>query len=450
MTRLDRHDAYLLEFTAHVAAVRATDAPAGAAAAPPVWVRLDASAFYPTSGGQPHDVGTLAAADGRPAPVDDVEVDDAGDVWHRVPGPASAWPVGLAVAGHVDGARRARHRQRHSAQHLLSQAFVRVDPAFATRAVSLNAPDLTVDLAGDPDDAALAAAERLANEAAYAAWEVATLEVPDADLERFPLRRLPKVSGTVRLVAMGPDVALDPAGAWELSACGGTHVRTTAEVAPIVVLGRERIRGGLTRVTFRAGWEALEHHRATHAAATAAANALTTAVADLPIKVAQLTDEARALRRALAEARGRLAADLADELVGVLQEDAEGHDPAAAHAHEHAHDHEHEHAPAPSGAAAGPLVVAELEAQDADLLAPLADALAARGATAVLAVVRDGKAEVVAASGAGVDVRPALRAALAVLDGRGGGKPERAQGAGARVDALAEALEAAHDALHGG
>lgn len=421
MTRLDRHDAYLLEFTAHVVDVRA-------GADPFVWVRLDASAFYPTSGGQAHDEGSLEVAGGHRAPVDDVEVDDAGAVWHRVPGPADAWPAGLAVTGRVDGERRARHRQRHSAQHLLSQAFVRVDPAFATRAVSLGSPDLTVDLAGDPDDDALAAAERLANEAAYAAWEVATLEVPEADLARFPLRRPPKVSGTVRLVAMGPDVAIDPAGAWELSACGGTHVRCTAEVAPIVLLKRERIRGGLTRVTFRAGWEALEHHRATHAAASAAATTLTTSVADLPAKVAQLLGETAALRRALAEARGRLAADLADELVGALHEDAPDDRPAEP----------------------GPLVVAELDAQDADLLAPLADALAARGATAVLAVVRGDKVEVVAASGAGVDVRPALQAALAALGGRGGGKPERAQGAGVRVDAVVEALEAAHDALHGG
>ena len=405
MTRLDHQDAYLLAFAAHV--TRATRD------ADHAWVRLDASAFYPTSGGQPHDLGTL---DG--AAVDDVRVADDGAVEHRVPGPADAWPVGRAVEGRIDADRRARHRQRHSAQHLVSQSFVRIDPGFATRSVALTSSDLTVDLAGEPDDAAIAAAERLANEAAYANWAVATLEVDEADLERFPLRRPPKVQGRIRLVAMGPDVAIDPAGAWELSACGGTHVRTTAEVAPIVVLGRERIRGGLTRVTFRAGWEAWAHHRATHAAATAAATGLTTSVADLPAKVAQLATEASTLRRALAEARGRLAADLAEELLG---------DP-----------------PEP-----GALVVAEIDAADADLFAPLADALAARGATAVLAIASEAKVEVIAASGAGVDVRPALRAALEVLGGRGGGKPERAQGAGPDVARVAEALAAAHHALHG-
>ena len=394
MIRLDHQDAYLLTFTADVTGAMQD--------AEHAWVRLDASAFYPTSGGQAHDLGTL---DGTP--VDDVRIGDDGVV------------VGRSVVGRVDAERRARHRQRHSAQHLLSQAFLRTDPSFATRSVALGSADLTVDLAGEPDLDAIAAAERLANEAAYANWAVATLEVDEADLERYPLRRPPKVEGRVRLVAMGPDVAIDPAGAWELSACGGTHVRATAEVAPIVVLGRERIRGGLTRVTFRAGWEAWAHHRATHAAATAAATSLTTSVDDLPAKVAQLAGEASALRRALAEARGRLAADLAEALVGDAVEP-------------------------------GALVVAEVDAADADLFAPLADALAARGATAVLALGQEAKVEVIAASGAGVDVRPALKAALEVLGGRGGGKAERAQGAGPEVARLADALAAAHDTLRGG
>jgi alanyl-tRNA synthetase len=412
MNRLDHQDAYLLAFTAHVTGAVPDDPRAVDGGSAHAWVRLDASAFYPTSGGQPHDVGTL-----DDAVVDDVRIADDGAVEHRVPGPTGAWPAGRTVQGRVDGDRRARHRQRHSAQHLLSQAFVRTDPAFATRSVALTSADLTVDLAGEPDDEAIAAAERLANEAAYANWAVATFEVDEADLERFPLRRPPKVQGRVRLVAMGPDVAIDPAGAWEISACGGTHVRSTAEVAPIVVVGRERIRGGLTRVTFRAGWEAWAHHREAHAAATAAAVALTTSVADLPAKVVQLAGEAAALRRALTEARGRIAADLADALVG--------------------------DAPAP-----GTLVVAELDAADADVFAPLADALAERGATAVLAVVQGAKVEVIATSGAGVDVRPALKAALDVVGGRGGGKPARAQGAGADVEHLAEALAAAHHVLH--
>ncbi len=405
MTRLDQLDAYALTFGAPVVATRVVDDDPQHA-----WVRLAASAFYPTSGGQPHDLGKLDGVE-----VVDVTLDDDG-VWHRLAAPANAWPRGHLVRGEVDGPRRARHRQRHSAQHLLSQAFVRTDPAFGTRAVSLASADGTIDVAGDPDDAAIEAAERLANEAAYGGWPVVATEIDESDLGRYPLRRPPKVSGRVRLVAMGADVQDDPASAWELSACGGTHVRNTAEATPIIVLRSERVRGGLTRITFRAGWEAWEDHRFKHAVASRSAASLSTGIPELEAKVAALAEEAAGLRRALSETRGQLADQMADDLLG---------------------------ADSPPGA----LLVAELDAREAELLAPLADALAARGATAALAVVREGKAEIVLASGAGIDVRPALSAALPHLSGRGGGRPERAQGAGPATDGIGAALKAAHDAL---
>jgi len=407
MTRLDQLDAYQLAFGAPVVAVRPEPSDAQHA-----WVRLAASAFYPTSGGQLHDLGTL---DG--VAVLDVALEDDG-VWHRVTAPPSAWPLGHVARGHVEGERRARHRQWHSAQHLLSQAFMRTDASFGTRAVSLSGPDLTVDIAGDPDEAAVAAAERAANEAAYAAWPVVALEVDEDELAHYPLRRPPKVSGRVRLVAIGPEVPDDPASAWELSACGGTHVRCTAEAAPITVLRSERVRGGLSRITFRAGLAAWEDHRFKHAVASRTAASLSTGVPELSTKVAALADEAMALRRALAEARASLAAERAAVLLG--------DDPPP-----------------------GVVVVAELDEGDAELLTPMAEALAARGATVALAAVREGKAELVLASGAGVDVRPALAAALPHLSGRGGGRPERAQGAGPATDGIAAALTAVHDAWTG-
>jgi alanyl-tRNA synthetase len=407
MTRLDQLDAYALEFDAPVVAVRGVeDDPRQS------WVRLAASAFYPTSGGQPHDLGRLDDIQ-----VLDVTLEDDG-VWQRLAAPPSAWPLGHVARGAVDAKRRARHRQRHTAQHLLSQAFLRTDPAFATQAVALTSADVTVDLSGDPDDAAVDAAERLANTVAYAAWPVATLEVDESELSQYPLRRPPKVRGRIRLVAIGESVRDDPASAWELSACGGTHVRCTAEVAPIVVLRCERVRGGLARVTFRAGWEAWEDHRLKHEVASRTAAALSVGVPDLGSKVAALADEAAGLRRALHEARAGWAGERADALLG--------------------------DEPAP-----GTMVVAELDGRDAELLTPLADALAARGATALLATVREGRAELVLTSGAGVDVRPALAAALPHLAGRGGGRPERAQGAGPATDGVAAALVAAHDALTG-
>jgi alanyl-tRNA synthetase len=96
------------------------------------WIVLERTLFYPTAGGQPHDLGTLGGLN-----VLDVR-NEEGEVRHLVDGPAPT--VGEVVRGAIDWPRRYRHMQRHSAQHLLSQAFLRINPAFTTQAVSLSGP----------------------------------------------------------------------------------------------------------------------------------------------------------------------------------------------------------------------------------------------------------------------------------------------------------------------
>ena len=403
MTRLEREDAYLRTFASELLQTR--DDEAGQ------WWRLQESAFYATGGGQPHDEGTLAPIDalGDEGPTWRVAGVEALDdqVWHRVEADqpkGQAPPLGSRLRGRIDWARRFRHMQRHTAQHLLSQAFVRVDPAFATRSVGLASPDVTLDLAGEPGDDAVAEALALANEAATQALPVTAFEVDESELHAYPLRRPPKVSGRVRLVRMGD---------WELSACGGTHLRSTAEALPLLALGRERIRSGLTRVTFRAGLEAVASASATFAAAAAAARSLSTNVAELPERVLALQADATAARRELAHARKALAAERAAVL-----------------------------APIP-----GAVVAVTLPAEEAALTTLLADAVAARGASAAVGAPQGEQGFLVVASGAGVDVRPALQAGLALLEGRGGGKPERAQGAGPARARLSDAVEAAARAL---
>ncbi len=403
MTRLERDDSYLRTFDSVVEDVRHDDQG--------TWWRLRESAFYATGGGQPHDEGLLICAERAPRRVTAVESDDAGAVWHLVvgggEGEGDAPQRGAAVHGVIDWSRRWRHMQRHTAQHLLSQAFVRVDPAFGTRSVALTSPEVTIDLAGEPDDEAVAAAVRLANEAAGQALPVRWFEVDESELDAYPLRRPPKVSGRVRLVAMGE---------WELSACGGTHVRSTAEALPFVQVGRDRIRGGLVRVTVRAGLEAIERAQATQAAAAAAARTLSCSIDDLPERVAGLAAEAGAARRELAHALKRVAQERASRLVV---------DPGA-------------------------VVAVTLSSEDASLATDLADAVAGLRATAVVGAPQGDKAFIVLASGAGIDVRPALRVGLERLEGRGGGRPERAQGSGSRVERLAEAVMAARAQLEAG
>src|SRR5690606_23799317 len=149
---------------------------------------------------------------------------------------------------------------------MLSQAFLRVgaargaaeegEPGYHTRSVSMRGPDCTLDLTGDPDEDALAAPEAEVDGAARRALPGVAVEVPEEKLGAYRLRRPPNVSGTVRLVAVGD---------YDLVACGGTHLRSSAEALPVKLLGLEKVRGGLTRVTFRAGAEALADHAAKHA-----------------------------------------------------------------------------------------------------------------------------------------------------------------------------------------
>lgn len=226
--RLEQRDSYLKRFEAVVTDRRGS--------ADDAWVTLDQSAFYPSSGGQPNDTGHLGSAE-----VVDVVLEE-GRVWHRLVGTPPE--PGARTVGTIDWGRRYRHMQRHSAQHLLSQAFVRVDPTFETRSVSLRNPDCTLDLDGDPTPADLERAQTLVNEFGYRDLPITSFEIDESELPEHPLRRPPKVHGSIRLVSMG---------SVEISACGGTHLARTAEALPIVVLGSERVRGGLVRVLFRAG-----------------------------------------------------------------------------------------------------------------------------------------------------------------------------------------------------
>lgn len=116
---LYHRDAYRRRFQSQVGGLRTWQGS--------LWVWLLDTAFYPTGGGQPCDLGTLEIA-GRAFSVTEVTKD--GQVWHRLEGPAAGEvAVGDPAVGELDWPRRLRHMQRHSAQHLLAQAFSRVDRA---------------------------------------------------------------------------------------------------------------------------------------------------------------------------------------------------------------------------------------------------------------------------------------------------------------------------------
>ncbi|MDQ3460671.1 MAG: DHHA1 domain-containing protein [Deinococcota bacterium] len=361
------------------------------------WILLGRTLFYPRAGGQPHDLGTLK---GRRV----LDVRNEGDrVWHLLEG--DPLQAGETVAGKIDWPRRYRHMQRHSGQHLLSQAFVRVNPVFATQAVSLSGPVCTLDLAGGPEDEDLAAAERVVNEAAYANYPIEAFELASEDLKGYSPRRSPQVAGLVRLVAMGD---------WELSACGGTHLRSTAEAAPVKLLRLERVKAELARVHFRCGLEAIADYSLKHRLAYGLATSLSVGVEELPERVAALQSELGKVRHDLGGVQSRHAAEVAVRLLAQAEKGRYGR-----------------------------VVAHTLPPEDADLLKPLVQALAREDDVIVLlASPQAGRAQLLFARGERVeaDMKALLALALPFVAGRGGGRAELAQGSGSRPGGTAEAL----------
>ena len=142
--RLYYADPSLASFDAHVSDIREVSRSQGRS----LWqIALDRSAFYPTSGGQPHDTGLLTATSSGgallEAPILAVEEDEQGEVWHTTPKPLLA---GTAVRGYVDWSRRRDHMQQHSGQHLLSAVVYRQLGA-ATVSFHLGEMTSTIDLA---------------------------------------------------------------------------------------------------------------------------------------------------------------------------------------------------------------------------------------------------------------------------------------------------------------
>ena len=238
--RLYYTDPCLTEFDAQV--LQIVEAPNGRPA-----LVLDRTAFYPTSGGQPFDTGTIGAA-----AVSDVIDQDDGTILHvlsEASVAAGLTPLSQAH-GRIDWNRRFDHMQQHTGQHVLSAAFDRV---LGVRTVSfhLGAESSTIDLAREVSAPEIERAEEEANRIVWANRSV-TIRFADADeAARLPLRKESLREGVLRLIEVED---------FDLSACGGTHVSRTGEIGIIAVGSTERFRGG-SRIEFFCGGRALRSHR---------------------------------------------------------------------------------------------------------------------------------------------------------------------------------------------
>jgi alanyl-tRNA synthetase len=235
--RLYYDDAFTREFTAQVLSCE----PEGAAApenpgGPPgaLWrVKLDRTAFYATSGGQPHDKGLLG--DARVVDV----VDEEEEVMHVVDKPIE---IG-AVNGSIDWNRRFDHMQQHTGQHVLSAVF-HSKLSLPTVSFHLGADVCTIDVRGqEPTQEIMDAASAAANDAVYADRAVNVKYGSAEELAAAGVRKTVERRGTLRAIEIE---------ALELQPCGGTHVQRTGQIGMIFVRGVSRIRQDW-RVEFACG-----------------------------------------------------------------------------------------------------------------------------------------------------------------------------------------------------
>lgn len=380
--RLYYGDAYLQRFTAHVMQ-RGDDGRR---------LYLDRTGFYPTSGGQPHDLGDI---DG--VAVLDV-VDEGEQIAHVTAAPVAADDV----SAQIDWARRFDFMQQHTGQHLISAIFadsfgfqtVSVHFGFGMSTLDLDTPMV------DPEQ--IRSAEARAN-ALIAEGRPVTVSFEDASVATG-LRKASDRDGLLRIVSIdGVD----------RSACGGTHVRSTSEIGVLLLRRQERVRKN-ARIEFTCGSRAVRRARADFEALSAMAQGLSASVDELPALVASQLQQAKEAD----QARRRLDGEV-----------------AVYHAREC-------HAATPPDSAGIRRYSAVVDAGTLDDRRSFAIAMSTLPRTVCVIGVRGTHSVLMSASeDSNVDAGAAIKAATAAYGGRGGGSARLAQGVFQDDDAFGRAIQ---------
>lgn len=368
--RLYYTDSYVRHFSAHIVD-RSPDA---------LTVYLDRTAFYPTSGGQPFDTGSIGGI-----PVIEV-VDEEDRVAHRLAAPAASAD---SVECAVDWARRFDHMQQHSGQHLLSAVF---EELFGIRTVSfhLGADSSTIDVEGAPVDArAITAVELRSNEIIY---QNRPLHVDfEHSAEVRGLRKASEREGTLRIVSID---------GIDRSACGGTHVRATGEIGTVLLRKTEKIRQS-TRVEFVCGARAVRRAHADYDALAKAAQLFSAPLDDVPGAISTQIEALRTAEKSRKKLELELAAYQGKELYDNTAPGADGFR----------------------------RITRRLEKGSVDELRALAQNFTARDKAVFVATLNDPPSVLLAVSAdAAKDAGKLVKEAVSAAGGRGGGTARIAQG----------------------
>ena len=400
--RLYYHDSFLYDFEGEVAEIVEGPRPA---------VILDRTAFYPTSGGQIFDIGTIAT-DSESLKVTEVADTEDGRVIHYLEAPPKDIKPGTKIRGQIDATRRRDHMQQHTGQHVLSAAFVRLFdmPTVSFHmgedycSIDLDTPALTKEQ--------IEQAERLANEIILENRAVQIRFVTRDEAEKLGLRKLPPAErDELRLINIHD---------FDLCACGGTHVNQTGQIGCILLRKTERVRQGW-RVEFVAGQRAVATARRDLTTLTEAAGLFSAHIYDVPQQVRKSLEEIRALRKQREQSLEELAEAQATAILAETPD-----------------------------IAGRKLVIRTLTDRDMNFLKLLAQKLT-RLAPNVITLLGTTSAQpslvFAQSSGQSSDMGKLMKEILAKFGGRGGGSKDMAQGGLPNPDAVQSAMSAAEASL---
>lgn len=393
--KLYLEDQYLREFPATVIQMIQSGERPG--------IILDQTLFYPTSGGQPHDTGTI-----KDIPVINVYEDARHGIVHLL----AESLAGGQVTGNISWERRFDHMQQHTGQHLLSQAFIKTCNA-ETISFHMGDHGATLDLnhAGFSVEA-MAAVEDLANQIIYENRPVIGHIIEKSELDQYPVRKPPAVEDQIRIVEIKE---------FDYSPCGGTHCRRTGEIGIVKINRFENYKGG-TRVHFLCGRRALKDYQKKSEILKRVGESLSAGESDLYPNIIKIRDELKRLRAEHSHLKKQYLADEAQVLISehkrienihVITKVFEDHHPQ------------------------------ELKILARKVLEDLPDTVILFGTKA------EGKASLFFSRSEQLacDMGTLMQAACAVIEGRGGGRPQQAQGGGPAVEKLDKAVQCAYDLI---
>jgi alanyl-tRNA synthetase len=309
---------------------------------------------------------------------------------------------GMKIRGVIDTFRRRDHMQQHSGQHVLSAAFERLYQ-MPTVSFHMGAEACTIDLAVPAvSDEQLKRAEELSNQVIFDNRPVAIRFVGFDEAKELGLRKLPDVGrDELRLI----DIA-----DFDLCACGGTHVQSTAQIGVILVRKAEKAKQG-TRVEFVAGDRALRLARRDYETLTQAASLFTSGLYEVPQNIRKQLDEAKAAQKQ----HHRLLEELAEMMAEKMIANSTG----------------------------AKLVTQTFADRDVAFVKLLAQKLSKHAGVTALLATSQGQPTALLARAADVDLDAGaiMKEALAAVGGQGGGSKDLAQGGTPDTAKLADLMK---------